>query len=98
MLSGNCRSPDISFFVKEGLGGTTQLGFLDVGFWDDAPDLAVEILLPRNTVAEIEEKLNDYFVLVYPCPPEPDHLLKSGDKVTLEFSLPLAELFQPLAF
>ncbi len=86
---------------------------------DGAPDLAVEILSPNNTVEEIDTKIVDYFengarlvwtinprlryVLVYRGAREPDRLLKStnsleGEDVVPGFSLPLAELFQPLSF
>ena len=51
------RAPDISFLSKarvpaEGL----RRGFLRI-----APDLAVEVLSPEDTMAEIEEKIADYF-------------------------------------
>lgn len=51
------RAPDISFLSEarippEGIGR----GFLRI-----APDLAVEVLSPEDTMAEIEEKITDYF-------------------------------------
>lgn len=92
MKSGNKRSPDISFFAKERLQGLDEL---PDGFLDGAPDLAVEILSPSNTVEEIHGKLVEYFengtrlawivhpqeqyVLVYRSAQEPDRLLKSTD-------------------
>ncbi|KKJ00255.1 Uma2 family endonuclease [Prochlorothrix hollandica] len=92
MKNGNKRSPDISFFGKDRLQGITEL---PSGFLEGAPDLAVEVLSPGNTIAEIDEKIAEYFqngarlvwvisptqhyVLVYRSAPEPDRLLKSGD-------------------
>ena len=58
MKSGNKRSPDVSFMAKERLQG---LHDLPDGFLEGAPDLAVEILCPGNTVAEIHDKLVEYF-------------------------------------
>jgi Uma2 family endonuclease len=94
MKNGNRRSPDISFFAKERLQGMTEL---PSGFLDGAPDLAVEVLSPGNTVEEIHDKLVDYFengtrlawiihpsehfVLVYRSAQEPDRLLKSVDSL-----------------
>ena len=90
MQNGNKRAPDISFFAKERLQGLDEI---PTGFLDGAPDLAVEILSPGNTVEEISDKLVDYFengarlvwvihpsqhhVLVYRCAEEPDRLLKT---------------------
>jgi len=64
-------------------------------YLEGAPDLAVEILSPGNTVEEISTKLVEYFengtrlvwvinpiqhyVLVYRSAQEPDRLLKRGD-------------------
>ncbi len=92
MKSGNKRSPDVSFMAKERLQG---LDDLPDGFLEGAPDLAVEILSPSNTVEEIHNKLVEYFengarlvwvihpkeqyVLVYRSAREPDRLLKSTD-------------------
>ncbi len=92
MKSGNWRSPDVSFFAKERLQGLTEL---PTGFLEGAPDLAVEVLSAGNTVAEIHDKLVDYFdngtrlswvihpsehyVLVYRSAQEPECLLKSVD-------------------
>jgi Uma2 family endonuclease len=90
MKSGNKRSPDVSFMAKERLQGLDEL---PDGFLEGAPDLAVEILSLSNTVAEIHDKLVEYFengarlvwvihpkeqyVLVYRSSQEPDRLLKS---------------------
>lgn len=92
MKNGNRRSPDISFFAKERLQGMTEL---PTGFLEGAPDLAVEVLSPGNTVEEIHDKLVEYFengtrlawiihpsehyILVYRSAQEPDRLLKSID-------------------
>ncbi len=92
MKNGNKRSPDISFFAKERFQGIEDL---PIGFLEGAPDLAVEILSPGNTVEEISTKLVEYFengtrlvwvinpiqhyVLVYRSAQEPDRLLKRGD-------------------
>lgn len=64
-------------------------------FLEGTPDLAIEILSPGNTVAEIHDKLveyfendarlvwvihpNEHYVLVYRSAREPDRLLKSTD-------------------
>lgn len=101
MKNGNKRSPDISFFSKARLQGMTEL---PTGFLEGAPDLAVEILSPGNTVEEIEEKITEYFdngarlvwvisptqhyVLVYCCAQEPDRLLKSVDSLDGEEVIP----------
>lgn len=92
MKNGNKRSPDIAFFAKERLQGLEEL---PTGFLEGGPDLVVEILSPGNTVAEIEDKIAEYFgngtrllwvispgqhyVLVYRCGYEPERLLTSGD-------------------
>jgi Uma2 family endonuclease len=101
MKNGNKRGPDISFFAKARLQGLTKL---PTGFLDGAPDLVVEILSPGNTVAEMHEKLIDYFengsrlvwivhptehyVLVYRSAQEPDRLLKSVDFLDGEEVIP----------
>jgi len=101
MKSGNKRSPDVSFMAKERLQG---LDDLPDGFLEGAPDLAVEILSPSNTVEEIHNKLVEYFdngarlvwvihpkeqyVLVYRSAQEPDRLLKSVDSLDGEDIVP----------
>ena len=101
MKNGNRRSPDISFFAKKRLQGMTEL---PSGFLAGAPDLAVEVLSPGNTVEEIHEKLVEYFengtrlawvihpsehfALVYRCAQEPDRLLKSVDCLDGEDVIP----------
>jgi len=94
MKNGNKRSPDISFVSKEKLQGLEEL---PDGFLDGAPDLAIEVLSPNNTIAEIHQKLVEYFengsrlvwvinlkqhyVLVYRSVQEPDRLLKQSDNL-----------------
>jgi Uma2 family endonuclease len=101
MKNGNKRSPDITFFAKERLQGMTEL---PTGFLEGAPDLAVEVLSPGNTVEEIHDKLVEYFengtrlawvihpsekyVLVYRSAQEPDRLLKSVDSLDGEDVIP----------
>ncbi len=60
MHNRNCRAPDVSFIPKERL---QRLGFKRSSqkFFPGAPDLAVEILSPNNTRAEIDERLRDFF-------------------------------------
>lgn len=48
------RAPDIAFVREE------RLGFDPKRFAPMAPDLAVEILSPSNTVSEIQDKVLDY--------------------------------------
>ena len=50
------RGPDVSFIVKERLAG----GRLPIGYFDGAPDLAVEVVSPSDTAASIEAKVNEY--------------------------------------
>lgn len=50
------RLPDVSFTSWERLGGTTFRAVVPV-----APDLAVEVLSPSNTTAEIARKIREYF-------------------------------------
>jgi Uma2 family endonuclease len=101
MKNGNKRSPYISFFAKERL---QKLEDLPMGFLDGAPDLAIEILSPSNTIEEIDDKLVEYFengsrlvwvispnqhyVLVYRSAQEPDRLLKSVDSLDGEDVIP----------
>ncbi len=101
MKNGNKRSPDISFFAKERL---QELDDLPTSFLDGAPDLAIEILSPTNTIEEINDKLVEYFengsrlvwvinpsqhyVLVYRSSQEPDRLLKSIDSLDGEEVVP----------
>jgi Uma2 family endonuclease len=101
MKNGNKRSPDIAFFAKERLQG---IAVLPSGYLEGAPDLAVEVLSPGNTVEEIDDKLTEYFengsrlvwvinptqhyVLVYRSAKEPDRLLKGKDSLDGEEVIP----------
>ena len=60
MQNRNCRAPDISFLPKARL---KKLGFKRSTrkFLPVAPDLAVEVLSPSNTRAEIDARLKDFF-------------------------------------
>ena len=60
MQNRNCRAPDISFVAKARLLAT---GFKRQSrrFFPGAPDLAVEVLSPNNTRAEMDERLRDFF-------------------------------------
>ncbi len=58
MRNRNCRAPDISFISKARLKGFKRSA---KQFFPGAPDLAVEILAPSNTPAEITERLQDFF-------------------------------------
>ncbi len=60
MHNRNCRAPDISFITRSRLVST---GFSPRSnqFFPGAPDLAVEVLSPNNTRAEIDERLKDFF-------------------------------------
>ena len=100
LKSGNKRSPDVSFVAKELLKGHKHL---PKGYFQGAPDLAVEILSPNSTIEEIHDKIVEYFengtrliwvihpdeklVLVYHAP-EPHGFLRSGDSVDGESVIP----------
>ncbi len=60
MFNRNCRAPDISFIPKARLD---SLGFKPSArrFFPGAPDLAVEVLSPNTTRAEIDGRLRDFF-------------------------------------
>lgn len=58
MENENCRAPDISFVSKEQL---RRLKRPANSFFRFAPDLAIEVLSPNNTRAEIQERLRDFF-------------------------------------
>jgi Uma2 family endonuclease len=60
MLTRNCRAPEISFVSKERL---VRMGFKRSTrkFFPAAPDLAVEVLSPNYTRAEIDERLKEFF-------------------------------------
>ena len=108
MKTGNKRSrsecttlsPDVSFIAKEHLKGLKKL---PKGFFQSAPDLAVEIISPSNTFDEIHTKIVEYFdsgsklvwvihpdeesVLVY-HKPQPDKLLQRSDTLDGETVIP----------
>ncbi|QEH32146.1 hypothetical protein OJF2_06150 [Aquisphaera giovannonii] len=54
--AGRVRRPDISFVRKDRPPG----GELPEGFSIVPPDLAVEVVSPRDLASELEEKLDDY--------------------------------------
>jgi Uma2 family endonuclease len=105
MRSGNVRSPDVSFLGKERLKGLAQL---PEGFFEGAPDLAVEILSPTDTLVGLHERLVEYFasgtrrawvvnpveatVLVYHGAEQPERLLRRGERLSDETMLPGFEL------
>lgn len=60
MKNRNCRAPDVSFITK---ARVLQFGFTPATrkFLPAATDLAVEVLSPSNTRAEIDGRLKDFF-------------------------------------
>jgi Uma2 family endonuclease len=50
------RAPDIAFIRQEHVDAVGKTK----GFWPGAPDLAVEVLSPSDTVGEIEEKVTEW--------------------------------------
>lgn len=100
LKSGNKRSPDISFVSKGRLQGLKRL---PKGFFQGAPDLAVEVISPSNTFEELHQKIVEYFdngcqlvwvinpdeksILVY-HQPQPDKLLLVSDNLDGEDILP----------
>jgi Uma2 family endonuclease len=50
------RAPDLSFVRRERI----PEGGIPRGFWQGAPDLAVEVISPSDTYTEVEEKVNDW--------------------------------------
>ena len=50
------RAPDISFVRSERIPETG----IPKSYWPGAPDLAVEVLSPGDTVAEVEEKIAEW--------------------------------------
>ena len=50
------RGPDIAFIARDNL----PRGGFPRGFWKVPPDLAVEVVSPSNTRAEIREKVLEY--------------------------------------
>ena len=60
MSNRNCRAPDVSFVSKTRM---KSLGFSrrTARFFPGGPDLAVEVLAPSNTRAELDARLRDFF-------------------------------------
>ncbi|NJK80303.1 MAG: Uma2 family endonuclease [Chloroflexaceae bacterium] len=50
------RGPDVAFVSAARIPATGIL----VGFWEQAPDLAVEIVSPTETAEEVQAKVTDY--------------------------------------
>ncbi|MEB3339970.1 Uma2 family endonuclease [Okeania sp.] len=100
LKSGNKRSPDISFVSKDCLLGLKRL---PKGYFQGAPDLAVEIISPNNMFEELHQKIVEYFEngcrlvwvinpdeksILVDHKPEPDKLLKITDNLDGEDILP----------
>jgi len=60
MKNRNCRAPDVAFVSKARL---VEFGFNPgtKSFFPGAPDLAIEVLSPSNTRAELDERQADFF-------------------------------------
>lgn len=50
------RAPDIAFVRKAAIPASG----LPKGFWQGAPDLAVEVVSPGDTLVEVEEKVHEW--------------------------------------
>ncbi len=50
------RAADVSFVAASRIPKDAQV----FGFWDGAPDLAVEVVSPTDTVEEVDAKVDDY--------------------------------------
>jgi Uma2 family endonuclease len=50
------RAPDVGFVRRERI----PAGELTEKFWPGAPDLAVEVISPNDTLYEVDEKVEDY--------------------------------------
>jgi Uma2 family endonuclease len=100
MTRGNIRCPDVSFVSRERI---IALGALPRGFFEGAPDLAIEVLSPSDTMDSLRTRLVDYFesgcrlawvvnpdeksALVYRSP-QPERLLKGTDSLDGEDVVP----------
>src|SRR5258708_29782598 len=58
LKSGDCLSPDVSFVRMERLRGQ---GGITTKFFQDAPDLVVEVISPRESRHKLKQKLAEYF-------------------------------------
>lgn len=58
MQNGNLLSPDVSFVANERFKAMKRL---PKGFFQGAPDLAVEVLSPDDRKPPLDRKLKDYF-------------------------------------
>src|ERR1700737_3355645 len=50
------RAPDLSFINQKRVEEVAETK----GYWPGAPDLAVEVLSPDDTVSEVEQKVGDW--------------------------------------
>lgn len=50
------RAPDVAFIRRERVEEVGE----GEGFWPGAPDLAVEVVSPRDSSSEVEEKVSDW--------------------------------------
>ena len=50
------RGPDLAFIARDKL-----LAELPGGFWPFAPDLAIEVASPSNSLSELQQKVLEYF-------------------------------------
>ena len=53
------RAPDVAFVSAARIAAAGE----PTGYWQGAPDLAVEILSPSDTVVDVEEKTDDWLTL-----------------------------------
>lgn len=86
LSDGTVRSPDVAFVKKQRLAGLDRSGF-----FPGAPDLAVEVFSPSDSVAGLMRKVRQYFRagchtvwIVYPATKEVQVLDASGNDRTLQ--------------
>jgi Uma2 family endonuclease len=53
------RAPDVAFVSAARIAAAGE----PTGYWQGAPDLAVEVLSPNDTVVDVEEKTDDWLTL-----------------------------------
>jgi Uma2 family endonuclease len=58
MKSRDVLSPDLSFVEKKRFGGLVEV---PEGFYDGAPDLAIEFFSPGDSIKRLKRKLTQYF-------------------------------------